>query len=114
MPGLNRFTLKFKSNIMKYLFKTGLFILALSIGFISCRDTEKEDEKSEVQKLMEDPDNKVEVKDGGDKIKIETAEGDEIKIKKDGDEYKKKVDRADGSESKLKIDGDEVKKKTDN
>ncbi|TBW28921.1 hypothetical protein [Gramella sp. KN1008] len=99
---------------MKYLFKTGFFILILSLGFVSCRNAEEEEEKTEVQRLMEDPDNEVEVKDGGDKIKIETAEGDEIKIKKDGDEYKKKVDRADGSESKLKIEDGEVKKKTDN
>lgn len=99
---------------MKYLFKTGLWILALSLGFVSCRDTEKEEEKTEVQKLMEDPDNEVEVKDGGDKIKIETAEGDEIKIKKEDGEYKKKVDRADGSESKLKVEDGEVKLKKDN
>ncbi|MCH4822813.1 hypothetical protein ML462_06475 [Gramella lutea] len=99
---------------MKYLFKSVLLLLVLSLGFVACRNTEKDEEKTEVQKMMEDPDNKVEVKDGGDKIKIETPKGDEVKIKKDGDEYKKKVDRADGSESKVKIDGDEVKVKTDN
>lgn len=100
---------------MKYLIKSSLLILAFSFFLTSCRDTEaEENEKSEVQQLMEDPDNKVEVKDGGDKIKIETPEGDEIKIKKDDGEYKKKVDRADGSESKLKIDDGEIKKKTDN
>ena len=100
---------------MKYLLKSGLFILVLSLSFISCRDTEDDnEEKSEVERMMEDPDNNVEVKDGGDKIKIETPEGDEIKIKKDDGEYKKKVDRADGTESKVKIDDGEVKVKTDN
>lgn len=99
---------------MKYLLKWSLFILALSITLVSCRNTEDDKDKTEVERLMEDPDNKVEVKDGGDKIKIETAEGDEIKIKKDDGEYKKKVDRADGSESKVKIDDGEVKVKTDN
>lgn len=90
-------------------------MLVFSFVLTSCRDMEEEEnEKSEVQQLMEDPDNKVEVKDGGNKIKIETPEGDEIKIKKDDGEYKKKVDRADGSESKLKIDDGEVKKKVDN
>ncbi|MGA8855211.1 MAG: hypothetical protein WB492_13635 [Christiangramia sp.] len=97
---------------MKYLFKSSLLVLAFSISLISCRNEDKE--KTEVERLMNDPDNKVEVKDGGDKIKIETAEGDEIKIKKDDGEYKKKVDRADGSESKVKVDDGEVKIKTDN
>jgi len=99
---------------MKYLFKTGLLLLTISLVLTSCRNEEENEEKSEVQRLMDDPDNKVEVKDGGDKIKIETAEGDEIKIKKDDGDYKKKVDRADGSESKVKIDDGEVKVKTDN
>ena len=99
---------------MKYLFKTGLLVLTFSFVLTSCRNEEENKDKSEVQRLMEDPDNKVEVKDGGDKIKIETAEGDEIKIKKDDGEYKKKIDRADGSESKVKIDDGEVKVKTDN
>ena len=99
---------------MKDLFKNSLLIFAILIAFSSCRNTEENEEKSEVQQLMEDPDNEVEVKDNGDKIKIETAEGDEIKIKKDDGEYKKKVDNADGSESKLKIDDGEVKKKVDN
>ncbi len=99
---------------MKYLFKSSLLILALSVGFVSCRNEEDDKDKTEVERMMEDPDNKVEVKDGGDKVKIETPEGDEIKIKKDDGEYKKKVDRADGSELKVKIDDGEVKVKTDN
>ncbi|GAA4321614.1 hypothetical protein GCM10023115_49300 [Pontixanthobacter gangjinensis] len=100
---------------MKYLLKNSLILLALISGLVSCRNTDNDnEEKSEVQRMMEDPDNKVEVKDDGDKIKIETPEGDEIKIKKDDGEYKKKVDRADGSESKIKVDDGEVKVKTDN
>lgn len=99
---------------MKYIFKSSLFLLVFSLGFVSCRNAEKEsEERSEVQKMMDDPDNKVEVKDGGEKIKIETPEGDEIKIKKDDGEYKKKVDRANGYESKVKIDDDGLKIKTD-
>ena len=100
---------------MKYLFKSSLILLVISLGFVSCRNSDKDsEEKTEVQRMMEDPDNEVEVKDGGDKIKIETPEGDEIKIKTDDEEYKKKVDRADGSESKVKVDDGEVKVKTDN
>ena len=100
---------------MKYLVKNGLILLALSLVFSACRNTDNEnEEKTEVQRMMEDPDNEVDVKDGGDKIKIETPEGDEIKIKKDDGEYKKKIDRADGSETKVKIDDGEVKVKTDN
>lgn len=100
---------------MKYLLKSSIFLLAISLGFVSCRNTDNDnEEKSEVQSMMEDPDNKVEVKDGGDKIKIETPEGTEVKIKTGDGEYKEKIDRADGSESKLKIDDGEVKLKTDN
>lgn len=100
---------------MKNLFKSTLIILLISLGFTSCRNTETDDkDQAEVERMLNDPDNKVEIKDGGEKIKIETPEGDEIKIKKDGDEYKKKVDRKNGQESKLKVDGDEVKFKTDN
>lgn len=100
---------------MKIITKNIAFVLLLSLAFVSCRENEDtEEEKSEVERMMEDPENKVEVKDGGDKIKIETPEGDEIKIKKDDGEYKKKVDRADGSETKVKIDDGEVKVKTDN
>jgi len=98
---------------MKYLLKSSLLIFALGILVVSCRNTE-ENEKTEVQRMMEDPDNKVKVKDGGDKIKIETPEGDKVKIKKDDGEYKKKIDRADGSETKIKVDDGEVKVKTDN
>lgn len=100
---------------MKYLFKSSLLILTFSASIVSCRNNAEEDEnKTEVEKLMEDPDNKVEVKDGGDKIKIETAEGDEIKIKTDDGEYKKKVDKANGDETKVKVDDGEVKVKTNN
>lgn len=99
---------------MKYLFKSSLLIFAFSVCLISCRNTEDDNDQTEVEKMMNDPDNKVEVKDGGDKIKIETEEGDEIKIKKDDGDYKKKVDAADGADSKLKVDEDgEVKKKVD-
>ncbi|QYA26877.1 hypothetical protein G3I01_15690 [Gramella sp. MT6] len=100
---------------MKYLIKNSLILLAVILGFVSCRNTDEDNqEKTEVERMMEDPDNKVEVKDGGDKIKIETPEGTEVKIKKDDGEYKEKIDRADGSESKVKIDDGEVKVKTDN
>lgn len=99
---------------MKNLIKNSLLILMLSIAFVSCRNESDDEEKSEVERMMEDPNNKVEVKDGGDKIKIETPEGDEIKIKKDDGEYKKKVDGADGTDSKVKVDDGEVKVKTDN
>jgi len=100
---------------MKNLIKSSLFIMVFSLGFVSCRNADQDnEEKTEVERMMEDPDNKVEVKNGGDKIKIETPEGTEVKIKKDDGEYKEKIDRADGTESKVKIDDGEVKVKTDN
>ena len=100
---------------MKYLIKSSLILLAVSLGFVSCRNTDEDNqEKTEVELMMDDPDNEVKIKDGGDKIKIETPEGTEVKIKKDDGEYKQKIDRADGSESKIKVDNGEVKVKTDN
>lgn len=97
---------------MKKLFKTGIAVLLITLSFTSCRE---EEEKSEVERLQEEhPNAEIEVKDGGDKIKITKEDGSEIKIKKDDGEYKKKVDNADGSEYKLKIEEGEVKEKRDN
>lgn len=98
---------------MKNLAKYGLLCLLLIFAFTSCRNTEKDDE-TELEQLMNDPDNDVEIKDGGDKIKIETKDGDEIKIKQEDGDYKKKVETADGQESKLKKDNGEIKEKIDN
>lgn len=100
---------------MKHLIKSSLILLAISLLLVSCRNTDEDTkEKTEVEQMMDDPNNEVKVKDGGDKIKIETPEGTEVKIKKDDGEYKEKIDRADGSESKVKVDNGEVKVKTDN
>ncbi len=99
-------------NIVKYNLLLFIFVLSLS----SCRNTAEDDsDQTELEEMMNDPDNKVEVKDGGDKIKIETKDGDQIKIKKEDGDYKKKVETAEGDEYKLKIDEDgEVKEKSDN
>ncbi|APU69591.1 hypothetical protein [Christiangramia flava] len=98
--------------ILKYSLILGLMLTLLN----SCRNTsETDDEQTELEQMMNDPENKVEIKDGGDKIKIETKDGDQIKIKKEDGDYKKKVETAEGEEYKLKIDEDgEVKEKTDN
>ena len=100
---------------MKNLIKHSLFLFVLIIGFSSCRNTAEEDDEQTVEELMNDPENKVEVKDGGDKIKIETKDGDQIKIKKEDGDYKKKVETAEGEDYKLKIDENgEVKEKSNN
>ncbi len=104
---------------MKKIFRTGLAFSIVAISLISCRDAKNEaddvDDETAIRKEMNlNADDKVEISEDGDKIKIETANGDEIKIKKDDGEYKKKVDRASGYESKTKIDDGEVKIKTDN
>lgn len=104
---------------MKNVLRNGLIFSFLSLAVISCRDAKHEtddmDDESAIRKEMNlNADDKVEISNDGEKIKIETAEGDEIKIKMDDGEYKKKVDRADGYESKTKIDDGEVKIKTDN
>jgi len=101
---------------MQLIVRNIVMLLVLSLSLMSCREEQesREEPKSEVERMMEDPANKVDVKDGGDKIKIETPEGKTIKIKKDDGEYKKKVEHADGSETKVKVDDGEVKVKTDN
>ena len=72
---------------MKHLFKTGLLFMALTLSLVSCR--EQEEEKSEIEELMEEEDAKVKVKD--EKIKVKTDDK-KIKIKTDDDgEVKKKV-----------------------
>ncbi len=65
---------------MRHLFKTGLLFMALSLTLVSCR--EQEEEKSEMEQLMEEDDAKVKVKD--DKIKVKTDDK-KIKIKTDDD-----------------------------
>lgn len=104
---------------MKKIFRTGLAIALVAVSLISCRDAKHEaddvDDETAIRREMNlSADDKVEISNDGDKIKIETAAGDEIKIKRDDGEYKQKVDRADGFESKTKIDDGEVKVKTDN
>lgn len=76
--------------ILKYSLILGLMLTLLN----SCRNTsETDDEQTELEQMMNDPENKVEIKDGGDKIKIETKDGDQIKIKKEDGDYKKKKSR---------------------
>lgn len=70
---------------MKNYLKIGLLFFALSLSFISCR----EEEKSEMEQMMEDEDAEIKVKD--DKVKVKTDDG-KAKIKTDDDgEVKKKV-----------------------
>jgi bifunctional DNA-binding transcriptional regulator/antitoxin component of YhaV-PrlF toxin-antitoxin module len=104
---------------MKKVLRNGLIFSFLSLAIISCRDTKHEaddlDDESAIRKEMNlNANDKVEISEDGDKIKIETAGGDEIKIKRDDGEYKKKVDRANGTESKVKVDDGDVKIKRDN
>lgn len=70
---------------MKKVLIAGFAILTVAITFTSCRDTE---EKTQTEQLLEEAQEdgaKIEVKDGGDKIKIENADGSETKIKTDDD-----------------------------
>jgi DUF4097 and DUF4098 domain-containing protein YvlB len=72
-----------------------IFILVAiaTVSFTSCR--EKEEVKTETEQILEDARAEganIEIKDGGDKIKIEKANGDEIKIKTDDGDVKIKTD----------------------
>lgn len=64
---------------MKHLFKTGLLLMALTLSLVSCREQE---EKSEMEELMEEEGAEIKVKD--DKIKVKTDDK-KIKIKTDDD-----------------------------
>lgn len=72
---------------MKHLFKIGILFMAITLSLVSCRD--QEEDKSDIEQLMEEDDAKVKIKD--DKIKVKTDD-EKIKIKTDDDgEVKKKV-----------------------
>ncbi|HSP11059.1 MAG TPA: hypothetical protein VLO29_00915 [Salegentibacter sp.] len=72
---------------MKHMFKTGLLLLAITLSLVSCR--EQEEEKTEMEQLMEEEGAEVKVKD--DKVKIKTDDK-KVKIKTDDDgDVKKKV-----------------------
>ncbi len=71
---------------MKNLFRIGLLVFTLSICLVSCRE---EEEKSEMEELMEEEDAKIKVKEGKTKVKTDDKK---IKVKTDDDgEVKKKV-----------------------
>ncbi|MFC7356509.1 hypothetical protein ACFQO1_02330 [Jejudonia soesokkakensis] len=74
--------------------KVILLLAAIAtVSFTSCR--EKEEAKTETEQILEDARAEgadIEIKDGGDKIKIEEADGDEIKIKTDDGDLKIKTD----------------------
>lgn len=66
-------------------------LAAVAISFTSCRD----DKKTETETIIEEArDNgaEIDVKDGGDKIKIENPDGSEVKIKTDDGDVKIKTD----------------------
>lgn len=70
---------------MKKILILGVAALTVSLSFTSCRDTE---EKTQTEQLIEEAQEEganIEIKDGGDKIKIENADGSETKIKTDDD-----------------------------
>lgn len=74
---------------MKHLFKTGLLLMALTLSLVSCREQE---EKSEIDQLMEEEGAKVKIKD--DKVKVKTDD-EKIKIKTDDDGDVKKTVKID-------------------
>ncbi len=70
---------------MKKALIAGFAILTVAVSFTSCRDTE---EKTQTEQILDDAEEdgaNIDVKDGGDKIKIENPDGSETKIKTDDD-----------------------------
>lgn len=65
---------------MKNFFKTTLFLFAISIAVVSCRDAEAHDDV--------DTESTVKYKDGDTKVKIKTDEDGEVtkKVKIDNDD----------------------------
>lgn len=75
---------------MKHFFKTAVFLLAISISVIACRDNNNADDLDDNDIRTEEGAD-VKVSDDGSKVKIKT-EDKKVKIKSDDDgEYKKKV-----------------------
>ncbi|WP_432412704.1 hypothetical protein [Rasiella sp. SM2506] len=70
---------------MKKILIAGFTILTLAVTFTSCRDTEEKTQKEQLIDNAQDDGAKIEVKDGGDKVKIENPDGSETKIKTDDD-----------------------------
>ncbi len=81
---------------MKHLIKVSIAILAMTATLSSCRDAEDEktETEMEVEQMIDDAD-KVEVKD--DKIKVESPDGSETKIKYDENGEIEKVKTDDNS-----------------
>lgn len=77
---------------MKRLIIATFAIATITTSFTSCRDTEEKTEKEEILDEAREEGADIKVKDGGDKIKIEKANGDEIKIKTDDGDVKIKTD----------------------
>lgn len=73
-----------------------LSLTALTISFTSCRDKKETSEvETEVETIIEEAKengSEIDVSEEGDKIKIESPDGDETKIKMDEDGIKIKTD----------------------
>jgi len=76
---------------MKKVAIIALSALFIGASFTSCRDTEKSQKEEIIEEAQADG-SEIEIKDGGDKVKIEKANGDEIKIKTDDGDVKIKTD----------------------
>ena len=70
---------------MKKILISGFAILTVALSFTSCRDTEEKTQKEHIIEHAQEDGAKIEVKDGGDKVKIENPDGSETKIKTDDD-----------------------------
>ncbi len=77
---------------MKKLILTAFAFATLAVTFTSCRDTEEKTEKEQLIDNAQEDGAKIEVKDGGDKVKIENPDGSETKIKTDDGDVKIKTD----------------------
>lgn len=81
---------------MTNLMKSYILVLLVAIAFTSCRDVDNEQSAQEekVENLMEEADN-VEVKE--DKVKLESPDGSETKVKYDENGEIEKVKTDDNS-----------------
>jgi len=76
---------------MKSILIAGFAMLTISTSLISCRDTEKTEAETIIEEAKEDG-AEIEMKDGGNKVKIENPDGSETKIKTDDGDVKIKTD----------------------
>ncbi|NND88788.1 MAG: hypothetical protein HKM28_06040 [Flavobacteriaceae bacterium] len=69
-----------------------LALAVFAFGLISCEEKKERTESQEIIEEAREEGAEIDIKENGDKVKIEKANGDEVKIKKDDGDLKIKTD----------------------